>query len=151
MFKYYYKNWFHFQRRGACARSLLILKYAPVTTSHGPYFISCWTKLISTIIIIRTRKKCSYTYKAPPPPGTRKPPACRAPARPYLPLQLVVRCELTNEHINAQYTPLTPTRRNCRVASRRRCEHTRRQSWPSLLFPVLTSDDIMTSLLKKIY
>ena len=30
----------------------------------------------------------------------------------------------------AQYTP--PTRRNCRVASCRRCEHTRRQSWPSL-------------------
>ena len=29
---------------------------------------------------------------------------------------------------NAQYTPPTPTRRNCRVASRRRCEHTRRQS-----------------------
>jgi len=29
----------------------------------------------------------------------------------------------------AQYTP--PTRRNCRVSSRRRCEHTRRQSWDS--------------------
>jgi len=55
----------------------------------------------------------------------------------------------------AQYTP--PTRRNCRVSSRRRCvhefatswrqvsscrrcEHTRRQSWPSLQFPVLTTD-----------
>jgi len=28
----------------------------------------------------------------------------------------------------AQYTPLTPTRLNCRVESRRRCERTRRQS-----------------------
>ena len=44
----------------------------------------------------------------------------------------------------------SPTRRNCQVASRRRCEHTRRQSWPSLQFPVLTSDDIglIMSLLK---
>ena len=52
----------------------------------------------------------------------------------------------------AQYTPPTPTRRNCRVASRRRCEHTRRQSWPSLglQFPVLTTDDIMMSLLKNL-
>ena len=50
----------------------------------------------------------------------------------------------------AQYTPPMLTRRNCRVASRRRCEHTHRQSWPSLQFPVLTTDDIMTSLLKKI-
>jgi len=52
---------------------------------------------------------------------------------------------------NVQYTP--PTRRNCRVASClrcRRCEHTRRQSWPSLQFPVLTSDDIMMSLLKRL-
>jgi len=40
----------------------------------------------------------------------------------------------------------------CRFQSRRRCERTRRQSWPSLQFPVLlvTSDDIMTSLLKKL-
>ena len=67
---------------------------------------------------------------------------------------------------NAQYTPPTPTRRNCFVASAsavctrirklatvsscRRCEHTRRQSWPSLQFPVLRSDDIMTLLLKVI-
>ena len=56
--------------------------------------------------------------------------------------------------INVQYTPPTPTRRNCRVAScrrcehtadatklsRRRCEHTRQQSWRSLQFPVLTTD-----------
>jgi len=41
---------------------------------------------------------------------------------------------------NVQYTPPTPTRRNCRVASCRRCEHTRRQSWPSLQFLVLTTD-----------
>jgi len=39
-----------------------------------------------------------------------------------------------------QYTPPTPTRRNCRVASCWRCEHTRRQSWPNLQFPVLTTD-----------
>ena len=85
-------------------------------------------------------------------------------------------------HLNAQYTPPTPL--NCRVESRQRCvhnsqlvgcsldkceqicqqwsrvascrKHTRRQSWPSLQFPVLlsywgwwlTSDDVMTSLLK---
>ena len=56
----------------------------------------------------------------------------------------------------ARNTPPTPTRRNCRVESRRRCERTRRQSWP---IPVLlsywgwwmvTSDDITTSLLKKL-
>jgi len=47
----------------------------------------------------------------------------------------------------AHYTPPMSTRRNCRVASCRRCEHTRRQSWPSLQFPVLTSDDIMTSFI----
>ena len=29
----------------------------------------------------------------------------------------------------AQYTPPTPTRRNCRVASRRRCEHEFATSW----------------------
>jgi len=44
-----------------------------------------------------------------------------------------------------------------RLASCRRCERTRRQSWPSLQFPVLLrywgwwqSDDTMTSLLKKL-
>ena len=42
--------------------------------------------------------------------------------------------------LNVQYTPPTPTQRNCQVASCRRCEHTRRQSWPSLQFPVLTTD-----------
>jgi len=31
---------------------------------------------------------------------------------------------------NVQYTPPTPTRLNCQVASCRRCKHTRRQSWP---------------------
>ena len=54
----------------------------------------------------------------------------------------------------AQYTPPTPTRRNCRVASHRRCEHTRRQSWPSLQFPVLTTDkwrhnDVIVEKLQK--
>ena len=39
----------------------------------------------------------------------------------------------------AQYTPPTPTRLNCRVESRRRCEHTRRQSRLSLQFSVLWS------------
>ena len=54
-----------------------------------------------------------------------------------------------------QYIPPTPTGRNCFVASAvwtrirnklvtvsscRRCEHTRWQSWPSLQFPVLTTD-----------
>jgi len=33
----------------------------------------------------------------------------------------------------------TPTRLNCRVESRLRCERTRRQSWPSAQFPVLLS------------
>jgi len=31
--------------------------------------------------------------------------------------------------------------------SRRRCEHTRRQSWPSLQFSVLISDDIMSDVI----
>jgi len=56
----------------------------------------------------------------------------------------------------AQYTPPTPTRRNCRVASRRRCEHTRRQSWPNLQFPVLTTDkwrhnDVIVEKIVKIH
>ena len=62
-------------------------------------------------------------------------------------------CHLLSQQLhNAQYTPPTPTRRNCFVASAsavwtrirnylatvlscRQCEHTRRQSWPSLQFP----------------
>jgi len=54
-------------------------------------------------------------------------------------------------------TPPTPTRLNCRVESRRRCDFTRRQSWLSLQFPVLLSywdlwqvTTLMTSLLKKL-
>jgi len=53
----------------------------------------------------------------------------------------------------AQYTP--PTRLICRVESRRRCERTRGQSWPSIQFPVLLSywgwwqcGDLMTFLKK---
>jgi len=49
-------------------------------------------------------------------------------------------------------------RQRSRVASCRRCERTRRQSWPSLQFPacavellrLVTRDDIMTSLLTKL-
>jgi len=55
-----------------------------------------------------------------------------------------------------QYTPPTPTRRNCRVASRRRYEHTRRQSWPSLQFPLLTNgkwrhNDVIVKKIVKIH
>jgi len=85
---------------------------------------------------------------------------------------------LSRHFCHAQYTPPTPTRRNCRVASCRRCVHNSQlvgdsfdeseqicrqrswQSWPSLQFHVLLSqsqvievgdnDDIMTSLLKKL-
>ena len=78
------------------------------------------------------------------------------------------------EH-TSQYTPPTPTRRNCRVASRRRCEHNAqlahddcRRIWSTIwklanrLHSGLTTwilididnffnnDDIMTSLLKKL-
>jgi len=50
-----------------------------------------------------------------------------------------------------QYTPPTPTRLNstqldswvnCRVESRRPCERTRQQSWPSLQFPVLWAIEV---------
>ena len=47
----------------------------------------------------------------------------------------------------AQYTPPTMKLSSC-VASVVRTQHTRWQSWPSLQFPVLISDDIMTSLWK---
>ena len=53
---------------------------------------------------------------------------------------VVIGILLHNNKTNVQNTPPTPTRRNCRVASCRRCEHTRRQSWPSLQLPVLTTD-----------
>jgi len=55
-----------------------------------------------------------------------------------------------------QYTPPTTTRRNCRDASCRRCEHTRRQSWLSLQFPVLSTDkwrhnDVIVEKIVKIH
>jgi len=40
------------------------------------------------------------------------------------------------------YTLPTPTRLSCQVKSCRRCERSRRQSWPSLQFPVLLSFDV---------
>ena len=42
-------------------------------------------------------------------------------------------CWCVDAH-NAQYTPPTPTRLNCRVESCRRCVRTSRQSWPSFQF-----------------
>jgi len=42
---------------------------------------------------------------------------------------------------NARYTPPTPTRRNCRVASRRRCEHTRRASAVVTRFTISCADN----------
>jgi len=44
---------------------------------------------------------------------------------------------MQNTQFHAKYTPPTPTTPT--VESRRRCECTRRQSWPSLQFPVLLS------------
>jgi len=58
------------------------------------------------------------------------------------------------QYPNAQYTPQTPTRRNCRVGGVN-TEHTRRLSWPSLQFPVLTTDkwrrDVIVEKVTKIY
>ena len=81
----------------------------------------------------------------------------------------------TQRDAKAQYTPPTPTRLNCRVCkefatgdslhepeqiyrqrsrvvSCWRCERTRRQSWPCAieLLRLVTSDGIMTPLLKKL-
>ena len=42
--------------------------------------------------------------------------------------------------VSERIKPNTHRRRDETVESRRRCEHTRRQSWPSLQFPVLTTD-----------
>jgi len=82
-----------------------------------------------------------------------------------------------NKMVYAQYTPPTPTRRNCFVASRRRCEHNSQLAhddcrqirstiifgnWPNRLHSCLTTsilidvdnffnnDDTMTSSLKKL-
>jgi len=49
----------------------------------------------------------------------------------------------------AQYT--TPTRRNCRDASCHQCEHTRRQSWPSLQFPKWWHTDVIVEKVIEIH